>query len=74
MKNYRDIDGDSGIAAYDYSETSIRIQFKTGKIYEYPVSNIGAAHFSIMKRLADAGDGLNAYINTNPEVKAGYLK
>ena len=74
MKTYRDINGDSGIAAYEYSEISIRIQFKTGKIYEYPASNIGNAHLSTMKRLADSGDGLNAYINTNKDVTTGFLR
>ena len=74
MKTYRDINGDSGIAAYEYSEKSIRVQFKTGKIYEYPESNIGSTHLSTMKRLADSGDGLNAYINTNNQVKTGFLR
>lgn len=74
MKAYKDINGDSGIAAYEYNEKSILVQFKTGKIYEYPESNIGVAHLSMMKRLADSGDGLNAYINTNNQVKAGFLR
>lgn len=74
MKAYRDINGDSGIAAYEYSEKSIRVQFKSRKIYEYPESNIGIAHLNTMKRLADLGDGLNAYINTNNQVKTGFLR
>jgi hypothetical protein len=72
MKPYRDINGDSGIAAYEHSESSIRIQFKHGSTYEYLASGIGAANLNTMKRLADSGDGLNAYINTHPEVKKGY--
>lgn len=74
MKPYTDINRDSGIAAYEYSETSIRIQFKTGKIYEYPASKIGTAHLNTMKRLADSGDGLNAYINTHADVKNGFVR
>lgn len=74
MKHYIDINGDSGIVAYEYSENSIRIQFKTGKIYEYPSSHIGTAHLNTMKRLADSGDGLNAYINANKDVKTRFLR
>ena len=69
MKPYKDINHDSGISAYEYTDTSIRVQFKHGGTYEYQASKIGASHLSIMKRLADSGDGLNAYINTHPEVR-----
>jgi len=69
---YRDINGDSGVSAYDYDESSIRIQFKHGGTYEYQASTIGSSNFDTMKRLADSGDGLNAFINTHPEVKRNY--
>lgn len=72
MKKYQDINGDSGISTYEYNEESISIKFKNDKIYEYHASNIGPSHISKMKQLADSGDGLNAYINTNPVVKKGY--
>jgi len=72
MKPYRDTDGDSGILAYDYGDDWIRVQFKHGGTYEYRAAGVGTSHLSTMKRLADSGDGLNAYINTNPEVKKGY--
>jgi hypothetical protein len=72
MKPYQDRDGDSGIRAYEYGDDWIHVQFKHGGTYEYRSSGIGSAHIGIMKRLADAGDGLNAYINTNSDVKNGY--
>ena len=72
MNTYRDINGDSGVAAYDYGDDWIKVQFKHGGTYEYRTSSIGAAHISTMKRLAISGDGLNAYINTNPDVRTGY--
>ena len=72
MTPYKDINGDSGVLGYEYGEDWIRIQFKGGGIYEYRASNIGVGNLSIMKQLADSGDGLNAFINTNPEVKNGY--
>lgn len=72
MKPYRDINGDSGIAAYEYGQDFIQVQFKPGKVYEYRASRIGSTHINNMKRLADSGDGLNAYINSHPEVRTGY--
>ena len=72
MKTYIDIDGDSGISAYDYGDNCIRVQFSHGGIYEYHSSKIGSSHIATMKRLADSGDRLNTYINTHPKVKKGY--
>ena len=72
MQTYRDINGDSGVSAYEYGDDWIRVRFKSGYTYEYRSTRIGAAHISTMKRLADAGDGLNAYINTHQDVKVGF--
>jgi hypothetical protein len=72
VKLYEDINGDSGVSAYEYGDDWIRVQFKYGGTYEYRASSIGSNHLSTMKGLADRGDGLNAYINTRPEVKKGY--
>ncbi|MGE5559672.1 MAG: hypothetical protein ACM3XN_01275 [Chloroflexota bacterium] len=63
MRPYRDVNGDSGVEAYDYDEDSIRVRFKTGATYEYTYASAGRAHIEAMKRLADAGNGLNAFIN-----------
>jgi len=72
MKPYQNIDGDSGVAAYEYSDDWIRVQFKHGGTYKYDSSGIGVSHLNAMKTLADSGSGLNAYINTHAEVKKGY--
>lgn len=72
MKAYRNIDGDSGIVAYDYGDDWIMVQFKGGQTYEYQASKIGQAHVSTMKELADSGEGLNAYIRRNPIVRNGW--
>lgn len=72
MKAYRDIDGDSGISAYDYGEDWIKVQFNSGQIYEYRASKIGQAHITAMKELANSGEGLNSYIMRNPTVKNGW--
>lgn len=65
MKAYRDLDGDSGVAAYECGPDWICVQFNTGAVYEYTCSSAGQHNVEAMKRLADSGDGLNAYINTH---------
>lgn len=72
VKAYQDINGDSGVSAYEYGDDWIKVQFKYGGTYEYRSSKVGSAHIAAMKRLADLGDGLNAYINTHPDVRNGY--
>lgn len=72
MKPYQNRTGKSGIVAYDYDDTSIRVQFHDGKTYEYSIARIGASNLAILKRCADAGEGLNAAINKNPVIKNGW--
>ena len=74
MKTYKNIDGDSGVHSYDYGDGWIHVRFSDGVTYEYQSSKIGAAHISIMQRLADSGDGLNSYINTNRDVSRGWSR
>lgn len=74
MKIYKDINNDSSVIAYDYTDTSIKVQFESGKVYEYYGSIIGLQHLSNLKRLADSGDGLNEYIIRNSVVKNGYQR
>lgn len=63
MQQYEDINGDSGVAAYEIGSGSITVQFLRGGTYLYNSSKPGADHVAEMQRLAQAGDGLNAYIN-----------
>lgn len=74
MIRYLDLDHDSGIVAYEYGESSILIRFKDGATYEYTSGGVGSHHLENMKRLADAGEGLNAYINTHHEIRNGYSR
>lgn len=76
MEIYKDINNDSGVAAYELGIGSIVVQFSKGSIrnYEYLSSKIGATHISNMHRLAVSGDGLNSYIGSNPEVKNGFSR
>jgi len=72
MKHYANLDGDSGVAAYEYGPDWIHVQFSTGSVYEYTYGSAGSMNIETMKRLADSGDGLNAFINTT--VKKSYSR
>lgn len=63
MERYLDLDGDSGVVAYEIGETYIKVKFNgTNKIYIYSYRSAGANRVEDMKRLARSGDGLNSYI------------
>lgn len=70
MERYRDIDGDSSVAEYENGPDFIRVQFNSGSIYLYTYASAGAQNIEQMKKLAEAGDGLSAFINKN--VRKGY--
>jgi hypothetical protein len=65
MERYRDINGDAGILAYETGPDFIRVQFKDNSVYLYTYASAGSHNIERMKSLAAAGDGLNAFINTN---------
>lgn len=72
MQLYKDLDGDSGVYAYEYGADYIRVIFTTGAIYLYTYKSAGAENIEQMKKLADYGDGLNAFINS--QVRKKYEK
>lgn len=63
MTPYRTAAGDSGIAAYACGPRWIDIRFQRGGTYRYDDRHPGRLHVLEMQRLAEAGDGLNTYIN-----------
>jgi hypothetical protein len=70
MKKYADINNDSGVDSFEINDSSITVWFKgTSRSYTYSYSVAGQPHVDEMKRLAVAGDGLNAYINYNVKFK-----
>ena len=72
MTRYQDIDGDSNVAAYEYGSDWIHVQFKDGSAYEYTSTSAGQGNIDTMKRLADAGEGLNSHIQRY--VRKGYSR
>ena len=72
MERYRNVGGNSGIAAYEIAPDSITVQFKDGSIYLYTNQSAGSANIEHMKQLARAGQGLNSFISR--VVKKGYAR
>jgi hypothetical protein len=63
MQRYRNLDGDSGVRAYELGEDWIRIRFVGGETYEYTDAVTGAEHVQNMQTLAEAGEGLATYVS-----------
>ena len=72
MEQYRNLGGDSGVAAYEIGPDSITVQFKDGAVYLYTNQSAGAASIAEMQRLARSGQGLNSYISR--VVRKGYAQ
>lgn len=72
MERYKNIGGDSGVAAYEIGQGSITAQFKDGAVYLYNNQSAGNANLAEMQRLASAGMGLNSFISR--VVRKGYAQ
>lgn len=64
MERYLNFNGDSGGVGYEIGADSITVQFSDGSIYLYTYASAGFDNIEQMKQLAQAGGGLNAFINT----------
>lgn len=62
MKFYRDRRGDSGVSAYECGREHIIVQFRSGRTCRYSYAEFGSELVEPMKRIAAAGDGLDAFI------------
>ena len=72
MKKYQNLNGNSGVLAYEIEAEAIQVKFSEDKIYRYSYSIAGKEHIENMKVLAEAGKGLSTYISRN--VKGNYEK
>lgn len=70
MTRYADHGGDSGIVAYHIDAGRIAVDFDDGWRYVYTDDSAGADDVARMRTLAQAGEGLNAFINRH--VRDGY--
>ncbi|RZI79426.1 MAG: hypothetical protein EOP38_25420 [Rubrivivax sp.] len=62
MKRYANLEGHSGVLAYEVRATAIVVKFQGGERYEYTNASAGVAAIDTMKRLAQAGRGLSTFI------------
>jgi hypothetical protein len=67
MEPYSNLNGDSGVLAYQIGADYIIVQFKTGHytFYKYTYSSAGNLVIETLKNFARQGRGLNSYISTN---------
>lgn len=65
MERYANLNGNSGVVAFEIGSTWIKVQFRTGSPYTYSYQKAGEIHVEKMKVLARNGRGLNSYINLN---------
>jgi hypothetical protein len=63
MKRYRNLEGHSGVTAYESGDGFIRIRFVNGDVYEYTDEATGREHIANMQKLAQAGLGLSTYVS-----------
>jgi hypothetical protein len=64
MERYRNVAGNSGIAAYEIGKDYIVVQFEDGGRYRYTYASSGRENVERMKGLAKAGQGLNTFLST----------
>ena len=65
MQRYRNLDGDSGVLAYEIGDDMVAVKFRNGEVYEYTRASAGRANLERMKLLARAGRGLSTFISQN---------
>ena len=63
MQRYRNLDGASGVTAFETANDSIKVAFINGSIYEYDYASAGRGNIERMKRLAAEGRGLSTFIS-----------
>lgn len=62
MEKYKNLSGNSGVVAFEIGDDWIKVTFIDGDIYLYSYKTPGPFHVEQMKKLAQAGRGLSAYI------------
>lgn len=72
MERYRNLGGDSNVAAFELGNGSITVQFNDGSVYLYTNQSAGQANIIELQRLAQVGQGLNSFINRY--VRKGYAQ
>jgi hypothetical protein len=72
MERYKNRERGSKVYGYELSDDSITVIFNDGAMYVYTNISTGRDNVSRMKVLAQAGQGLNRFINA--KVKRSYAR
>ncbi|HJP18734.1 MAG TPA: hypothetical protein QF468_08790 [Nitrospinota bacterium] len=64
MERYKNLNGDSGVSAYEIGDDYIKVEFSDESLYLYNNGSTGSQNIEQMKILALNGSGLNSFINT----------
>lgn len=63
MIRYKNLEGHSGVTAYESGADNITIEFGHEAIYLYTYQSAGKEVIEQMKKLAEKGKGLSTYIS-----------
>jgi hypothetical protein len=63
VERYVNLDGDSGVRAYEVGVDSIAVEFVDGRVYLYTYGSAGSSNVEQMKVLARSGRGLSTFIS-----------
>lgn len=63
MTSYKNLNGNSGVTAYQIQEEGIYVRFQNDVTYYYSYAAPGKEHVEKMKELAEQGKGLSTYIS-----------
>ena len=72
FKRYKNLSGDSKVAAYEIAKDGVTIRFTNSTVYRYTNQSADPANISKMKTLATAGKGLGTYVEAH--VKTRFLR
>lgn len=72
MEHYKCIVPGCNVKRYQIDSKQITIQFNNNEVYQYTYTSAGKKHIETMKLLAQAGWGLDTYIDQ--VVKQGYAR
>jgi hypothetical protein len=63
MERYKNLEGHSGVTAFETGSDSIAVEFNYNAIYRYTYKSAGRHVIERMKKLAKSGRGLSTYIS-----------
>ena len=72
FRRYKNLGGQSKVAAYEISKDGVTIRFANNSVYRYTNQSADPKNIKKMKDLAIAGKGLGTFIEAN--LKERYLR